>query len=139
MRDVVVVDAGPLYAYVDAGDAHHDRCAAFLAEYPGALVVPQLVVAEVACLLASRLGTGAELLFLADLTSGAFSTEPVRPADWIRIIELVAQYRDFPLGTVDASVVACAERLGVTAVATLDHRHFGAVRPRDTEAFTLLP
>lgn len=139
MNGTVVVDAGPLYAYVDADDAYHTRCAEFLAGHPGALVVPQLVITEVAYLLASRLGTRAELLFLADLASGAFSTEPVDAGDWLRITELVARYRDFPLGTVDASVVACAERLGVTAVATLDRRHFGAVRPGHVEAFTLLP
>jgi hypothetical protein len=32
-----------------------------------------------------------------------------------------------------------AERLGVTQVATLDHRHFRAVRPKHTDALTLLP
>jgi Predicted nucleic acid-binding protein, contains PIN domain len=139
MTSTVVVDAGPLYAYVDADDAHHARCLKFLAEHPGTLVVPQLVVTEVAYLLASRLGTRAELLFLADLASGAFSTEAVHPTDWLRITELVARYRDFPLGTVDASVVTCAERLDVSEVATLDRRHFGAVRPAHTEAFRLLP
>lgn len=135
----MIIGAGPLYAYVDSDDEHHQRCATFLAEYPGTLIVPQLVVTEVAYLLASRLGTHAELLFLADLTSGAFSTEPVQPTDWVRIIELVARYRDFPIGTVDASVIACAERLGVTEVATVDHRHFRPVRPSHTDAFTLLP
>ena len=34
--------------------------------------------------------------------------------DWERIAELVARYRDMRLGTVDASVVATAERLGTT-------------------------
>jgi uncharacterized protein len=43
------------------------------------------------------------------------------------------------LGTVDASVVAAAERLGIAEVATVDRRHFGVIRPRHTEAFTLLP
>lgn len=139
MTGTVVVDAGPLYAYVDVDDAHHARCLEFLSTHPGTLVVPQLVVTEVAYLLASRLGTRAELLFLADLASGAFVTEPVGVTDWLRIAELVARNRDFPLGTVDASVVACAERLGVTDVATLDHRHFGAVRPQHVAAFRLLP
>lgn len=135
----LLVDAGPLYAYVDADDAHHARCAALLAEHDGVLVVPQLVITEVAYLLATRLGARAELLFLGDVASGAFSTEPVASRDWLRIMELVARYRDFPLGTVDASVIACAERLGVTAVATLDHRHLGAVVPEHTSSFTLLP
>jgi predicted nucleic acid-binding protein len=139
MPGPVVVDTGPLYANLDADDRHHGRCAAFLRDYQGSLVVPQLVVAELTCFAARRLGTRAELLFLADVASGAFSTEPVLPADWLRITELVSTYRDFPLGTVDASVIACAERLGVTSVATLDHRHFGSVRPSHVESFTVLP
>ena len=58
--------------------------------------------------------------------------------DWLRIAELVATYRNLPLGTVDASVVAAAERLGVTDIATVDRRHFGVVRPEHVDAFTLL-
>jgi uncharacterized protein len=53
--------------------------------------------------------------------------------------ELVAQYQDFPLGGVDASVVALAERLRTDLVVTLDQRHFRAVRPSHCPAFRLLP
>jgi predicted nucleic acid-binding protein len=49
------------------------------------------------------------------------------------------RYADLPLGLVDASVIAVAERLGADAIATLDRRHFSVVRPRGIEAFTLLP
>jgi uncharacterized protein len=63
----------------------------------------------------------------------------VLAGDWLRIAELIATYRDLPLGTVDASVVAAAERLGIAEVATLDRRHFGVVRPRHVESLTLLP
>jgi predicted nucleic acid-binding protein len=45
-----------------------------------------------------------------------------------RIAELVATYRDLPLGTVDASIVAASERLEITDIATIDRRHF-AGRP----------
>jgi hypothetical protein len=51
----------------------------------------------------------------------------------------VWRYRDIGLGTVDASAVVLAERLGITEVATLDLRHFGAVWPAHAEAFELLP
>jgi predicted nucleic acid-binding protein len=47
--------------------------------------------------------------------------------------------RGLPLGAVDASVVATAERLGERALMTLDRRHFSVVRPRHTEAFEILP
>lgn len=60
-------------------------------------------------------------------------------ADWLRIAELVARYSDLPLGTVDASVVTTAERLGITEIATVDRRHFTIVRPNHVAAFSLLP
>ena len=103
------------------------------------MVVPTLVITEVVYLLATRLGTEAEVRFLGDLASGAFIVEPVAVADWLRIAELVARYRNLPLGTVDASVVAAAERLGLATIATVDRRHFTVVRPRHVSAFTILP
>lgn len=77
--------------------------------------------------------------FLGDLAAGNLIVEPVMPNDWLRIAALVATYHDLPLGTVDASVVAAAERLGITTVATLDRRHFTVVRPKHVPAFEILP
>lgn len=101
--------------------------------------MPVLVVTEVAYLLATRLGPEAEVKFLGDLAGGSLTPVDVEPADWLRIAELVAKYADLPLGTVDASVVAVAERLDVRTIATFDRRHFGVVRPRHVDAFDLVP
>jgi predicted nucleic acid-binding protein len=90
-------------------------------------------------LLATRLGVVPEVRFLGDLAAGAFAVEPVLAGDWLRIAELVASYRDLPLGTVDASVVATAERLDLADVATVDRRRFSVIRPTHVHAFTLLP
>jgi predicted nucleic acid-binding protein len=106
---------------------------------PGPLFVPALAVSEAARLVAAQLGPQAEVRFLGDLASGAFVVEPVAAPDWLRIAELVWRYRRLPLDTVDASIVAAAERLGVSAVATLDRGHFTAVRPAHVKAFTLVP
>lgn len=76
--------------------------------------------------------------FIGDLAAGNLIPEPVAAADWLRIADLVSTYRNLPLGTVDASVVATAERLRVDEVATLDRRHFNVVRPA-TGDFRLLP
>jgi hypothetical protein len=80
-----------------------------------------------------------ELLLLQDLASGAYVTEPVAAADWLRIAELVWRYRRLPLGSVDASIVAAAERLGIRKIATLDRRDFGVVRPAHVDGFDLVP
>jgi uncharacterized protein len=53
--------------------------------------------------------------------------------------ELVRKYHDLPLGTVHASVIAAAERLGLAQIATLDGRHVTAVRPAHLPVFELLP
>ncbi len=59
---------------------------------------------------------------LPDSGAGAVKWRSSRTAD------LVERYRDLPLGSVDASVIACAERLGVDQVATVDRRHFTVVK-----------
>lgn len=135
----LLVDTGVLYANVDAEDRHHRACAELLESHPGPLLVPQLAVAEVAYLVATRLGAEAEVRFLQDLATGTLTAAPVEPADWLRIAELVWRYRETGLGPVDASAVALAERLGITRIATLDRRHFGTVRPAHVDTFELLP
>lgn len=97
------------------------------------------MITEVVYLIGTRLGADSEVRFLGDLAAGSLLTEPVDAADWLRIAELVSVYRDLPLGSVDASVVATAERLRVSEIATLDRRHFTIVRPRHVNAFKLVP
>jgi uncharacterized protein len=135
----LIVDTGPLFATVNAKDRNHAACRHLLESHPGPLVIPTLVITEVTYLISARLGTEPEIRFLGDLASGALGVEPVAARDWLRIAELVAAYHDLPLGTVDASVVATAERLGERAVATLDRRHFRVVRPKHVPAFELVP
>ena len=133
------MDAGPLYAYVDADDRHHQASLRLLLDHPGPLLVPILVITEVAYLIGSRLAVEAEVRFLGDLAAGELTVESVAAGDWLRIAEPVARYRDLPLGTVDASVVAAAERLDITEIATLDRRHFVVVRPAHASTFEILP
>ncbi len=124
---------------MDGDDAHHAACLELLESHPGPLIVPTLVITEVAYLLGTRLGWQAEVRLLGDLASAEFAVEPLHAADPLRIAELVARYHDLPLGTVDASVIAAAERLHITQIATIDRRHFSVVRPGHTPVFELLP
>jgi uncharacterized protein len=48
-------------------------------------------------------------------------------------------YATLHLGTVDASIVAISERLGLDELASLNGRDFYAVRPKNCTGFTLLP
>jgi uncharacterized protein len=134
----LIVDAGPLFAYIDRDDRHHAASLELLETHPGPLVVPTLVITEVVYLLGTRVGVEPEIRFLGDLAAGNLIVEPVAASDWLRIAELVARYHDLPLGTVDASVIAAAERLGTNNIATLDRRHFTVVQS-NIGALNLLP
>jgi predicted nucleic acid-binding protein len=68
------------------------------------------------------------------LAAGDLNQIDVPAGDLIRIAELMRQYMGFPLGVADASVVAAAERLQASEVATLDQRHFRAVTPAHVTA-----
>jgi uncharacterized protein len=101
--------------------------------------VPQLVVAEAGYLVGRIVGRMAEAAFLRALVDGPLSFVPFEASDLRRAGELLDIYADLRLGTVDAVVIATAERLGVTRIATLDRRHFSVVRPAHTSFFELLP
>jgi hypothetical protein len=134
-----VVDTGPLVAAALVDDPDHDECVAWFEQVTGSLVVPDLVIPEVCYLLATGARTHIEIDFLRSVVGHRLAIEHVDGSDIQRMIELVEIYADLRLGAVDASVVAVAERLGATEVATLDRRHFTVVRPRHTAVFTLLP
>jgi hypothetical protein len=80
-----------------------------------------------------------EAAFLRSIVQETITVVDLQLVDYERMTELVEVYADFPLGTTDAAVVAVAERLGITEIATLDRRHFYAVRPRHADNFDLLP
>jgi predicted nucleic acid-binding protein len=102
-------------------------------------VLPQLVLVEAGYFVRKLLGPAAEADFLRELVSGSLDLQPLERDDLIRMAELIETYADLGLGTVDASVIATADRLGVSKIATLDRRHFTVVRPRHVSAFELVP
>jgi predicted nucleic acid-binding protein len=125
-----------------ADDAHYHECVELFTGLHLAgrrLLVPGTVIAEVGYLLARNANPRVEALFLDAVADGDFELTDLVAADARRAASLVRTYSDLPLGTTDATVVAIAERLGATEVATLDRRHFTVVRPAHVDAFTLLP
>jgi predicted nucleic acid-binding protein len=136
---MIICDTGPLVAALNADDKQHVRCRDLLLHGRRPLIVPAPVLTEVCYLAGSRLGSNVEAAFLQSLATRELILEPTTARDLARMAALVRTYGDFPLGTVDASVIAVAERLNATTIATLDHRHFRAVRPNHCDAFDLVP
>ncbi|MBI2705050.1 MAG: PIN domain-containing protein [Actinobacteria bacterium] len=135
---MLIVDTGVLVAAADESDCRHADCAAVLAS-DGPFVTTAMVIAETAYLLDRELGAIAEAALYTTILDGDLRVETLARHDWARIRELVETYANLPLGGTDASLIAIAERLNLTDIATLDARHFRVVRPAHCDAFELVP
>jgi predicted nucleic acid-binding protein/plasmid stability protein len=135
----LILDTGPLYASLDRSDRDHAACRKLIEAASEPLVIPAPVLVEVDYWIHERLHVGVLVALLDDIASGAYHVEHLGRDDHRRVRELVDLYSDADLGFVDASVLALVERLGEQKLATLDVRHFRAVRPRHTPSLRLLP
>ena len=127
---MIVADTGAIIALVDADDRHHDDMRAVYDADPAAWVLPWAVLPEVDYLLGAHVGHRAQGAFFTDLAASAFKIDWGNERDVARAHDLHARHRALRLGLVDGVVIATAERLRATAIATLDVRHFAAVSIR---------
>jgi predicted nucleic acid-binding protein len=102
------------------------------------------VIAELDSLVSERVGHDSALAVLRELAGGAYTLASVDAADLTRAAEVLERYKDQRykdqrIGVADASIVVLADRFGTREVLTLDHRHFGVLRPLSGGRFRLLP
>ena len=135
----LLVDSNVWIAAHDGQDPDHEPSARLLIERAGELIAPVTVIAEAAWFIEDRFGPAREADFVRLVTTGAVGIVELTTGDWRRCVDLIEAYAPLGLGIVDASVVAVAERLGLTEIATMNGRDFYAVRPAHCNGFTLLP
>ncbi len=133
----LLLDTGVVYALADTDDAWYDRARALLRRQGEPLVIPVTIVPEITYLLRKRLRPETERLFVESIAAGELGVEMMTRNDWRRAVDLLETYPD--IGFVDASVVAIAERLRLTTIATTDRRHFSTIKPSHAESFDLVP
>jgi len=135
----LILDTGPLYASLDRRDAAHVPCRQLLDTFSEPLVIPAPVLVEVDYWTRKWLTAGVWVALLDDIDAGAFAVEDLTADDYRRVRQLCDRYADSDIGFVDAAVLAIVERLNEPKLATLDHRHFGLLRPRHVDSLRLLP
>ena len=135
---MLIVDANVLVAAMNRRDRHHEQMTTLLDSRDDQFVVTPYIVAEVTYLVQKFAGPAAETQFMEAVRNDDFHQEELTSQDLARIVELMRQFEDFPLGAADASNVAVAERLKIREIATIDN-HFRAIRPRGIDFFTVLP
>jgi predicted nucleic acid-binding protein len=125
---VIVADTGAVVALIDADERHHRVLRELYESDPEAWRVPWAILPEVDYLLATRVGARAQEAFLADLAAGLYLVEWGDESDLREAQRICRRHRALAPGLIDAVVIAIAERLRADAIATLDLRHFGAIR-----------
>lgn len=120
----VLLDTGIVYAYYDRNDAWHDRARTLVQGEQRGLILPAPVVPEVDHLLRHRLGAKSQLTFYAGIVEGYYLIADLPKDVYARVADLNRRFEDLDLGFVDAAIVALAEALGLSRVATTDRRHF---------------
>lgn len=143
---MIVADTGAVLALLDKNERQHAAVRALYEDEPNAWLLPWAILPEVDYLVATELGHYAERVWLEDVASGAFAIEWGRDDDLAAAQAIARKYEALQMGLVDAVVMAMAERL-TADIATLDLRHFGAVRlkhrprllPRDADGVRLGP
>ena len=113
----IVVDAGPLIALFDRDDRHHRRAVEFVRDGRARLITNLPVLTEATFLLRFSVEAQRDLLWWAHKS---LEIDQGTSADLPRIIALLEKYRDMPADFADASLVALAERLNVSHVASVD-------------------
>jgi predicted nucleic acid-binding protein len=134
---MILVDAGPLVAFLSKDDHHHDRVMEVFPLIREPMLTVWPVIAEVMYLLRTSLQAQegiwelleADALLIADL--GAEQRTRMR--------NLMRKYRDLPMDLADAALVAVAERERISRIFTLDRRDFEVYRPANIRRFDIIP
>ena len=134
---MILVDAGPLIALVDANDQHHAECLAALKNMlePMATVWPPLT--EAMYLLADQPRAQESLWEMVE--RGALQLLALDSGDAPRIRELMRKYANRPMDLADAALLRVAEREGIRKIYTVDRRDFSVYRLHGRVRPTLLP
>ena len=136
---MIIADTSGLLALFNLTEPAHAPVQRVVARAGEPLVVSPYVVAELDYLVATRIGLDAELAMMAELAGGAYDVTGFDAADLAKASTVIARYRDQSIGVADASVVVLADRYHTREILTLDHRHFGVLRPLSGGRFKLLP
>jgi predicted nucleic acid-binding protein len=130
---MILIDAGPMVALVDADDQHHRSCAAALQTLREPLGTVWPALTEAMYLLAG-LGPGQNGLWEM-IERGAIQLLALGSTDLPRIRQLMRKYANRRMDLADAALLHVAEREGIRTFFTIDRRDFrvyrlhGRVRP----------
>ena len=136
MREILL-DTGPLVAFLDRSERNHQRCVDFFKTFRGRLLTTEPVLTETIYLLGPNFFNQKPALDF--ILMGGAELISLSSALLKRSAQLMAKYADVPMDFADSSLVALAEERGITEILTLDRKDFSVYRTAGRKGFTVLP
>ena len=133
--ETLILDAGPLVAYFDANEEHHEWCVQQFDSLRPPLLSCETAIAEAAYLIEARDGDSSSLFrFLREkVIQLPFQLEKETET----VIELRRRYADLPMDLADACLVCMTEKYRNCRVFTLD-KHFKIYRRHGRQIIPLI-
>ncbi len=135
----IIADSSFMYALFNARDPRNQEASDFASANREMTIVPEIVLPEISYLFRRDFGYMGIQILLDQFMKYNVPFARLERADLPRLHEIVATYASAEFDIVDCCIMAIAERLGVTRIATFDRRDFSIFRPRHCEFFELLP
>ncbi len=135
----VLIDTNVLLASWFARDVNHLRSKHLLKSLRNEQnIVPSPVLNELFYLASVRIGYSRAVVSFSGVQR-IYQIEPLTSNDMRRMGQIMLQYASAKFDFVDTAIMAQAERLNITRVATFDRRDFSFFRPAHCEYLELLP
>lgn len=135
-RPGVLLDTGPLVAFLSKNDAEHDRAVELFANCAPPFRTCEAVLSE-ACFLMRRVHRLGPAEVIALGSSGLYELGFNGGASWPHLEAILKKYADRPISLADACLIRCAELYEEPRVASFDD-DFGFYRWARSRRFQVL-
>lgn len=135
MTSLIIIDTGPLVAYLNSNDRYHGWAKKRFQEIVSPLLTCQAVISE-ACFLTRNIPGGRETI-LEMVERNLIQTEFNLNLEAKALKQLIHKYQDVPMSLADACLVRMAELYDDSKILTLD-RDFTIYRKNKKEVIECL-
>jgi len=118
MKPEILLDTGPLVAFLHAGDDHHDWAVRQFDEFEAPLLTCEAVIAE-SCHLLRKI-PGAPIRVLQLIERGSIRIDLSLQQEHMALAALLKRYSDLPASVADVCLVRMSEIHEPSIVLTLD-------------------
>ncbi|PJZ47522.1 type II toxin-antitoxin system VapC family toxin [Leptospira saintgironsiae] len=118
MKNVALVDSGPIIALFNSSDDYHKSVFKFIKGFKGSLFTTWPVITEVIYLLSFSIDAQSD--FLEWIERGSLQILDITLDDLKYIKSRMQKYSDLPMDLADASLMCIAEREGIYNIISID-------------------